>query len=362
MSERRGLSAVRPRVLLEQTPLAGGAGSRGLGRYVVALSAALHEHADVETFSLRQRENRLSEAAALPARARMLRRPHDVFVAPTPYCSPARAPGRWISCVLDAIPLDVQTYRRTGAKARLFYALARRANVILTLSEHARSRIVELLDVTPERIVVAPLPVAPEIALGASCTRPDRAPAGQYVVAMVDVVTPDARKRAEWLSGVADLLSPRGVPLLVAGAGSSRLSKPGLVGLDRVSDAEWRQLLQHAAAFVYTSAYEGQGMPPLEAMAVGAPVVAMGNTAVAEVVGDAGILVEETRPPGVAASGPHLPDDPEVGLLADALLTVAADVQLQHRMGAAGRARAGLYSHERFSQNVNEALQLAVRR
>jgi glycosyltransferase involved in cell wall biosynthesis len=68
-----------------------------------------------------------------------------------------------------------------------------------------------------------------------------------------------------------------------------------VITVGRISDAELADLFRAAQAFVYTSGYEGQGLPPLEAMACGTPVVAMRNSAVSEVVGDGGILIDESK-------------------------------------------------------------------
>jgi glycosyltransferase involved in cell wall biosynthesis len=75
-----------------------------------------------------------------------------------------------------------------------------------------------------------------------------------------------------------------------------------VVTVGRISDGELAHLLGAAQALVYTSAYEGQGLPPLEAMACGTPVVAMRNSAIGEFVGDAGLLIDETKPASAKAA------------------------------------------------------------
>ena len=63
-----------------------------------------------------------------------------------------------------------------------------------------------------------------------------------------------------------------------------------------VSDAHLAKLYRCCVAFVYPSLYEGFGIPPLEAMSCGAPVVASNRSSLPEVVGDAGLLFDPARP------------------------------------------------------------------
>jgi mannosyltransferase len=66
------------------------------------------------------------------------------------------------------------------------------------------------------------------------------------------------------------------------------------------SDDALRDLYRSAAALAYLSRYEGFGFPPLEAMACGCPVIAMGFSSIPEVMGDAGILLSSEEPPVIA--------------------------------------------------------------
>ncbi|MDO8914929.1 MAG: glycosyltransferase family 1 protein, partial [Coriobacteriia bacterium] len=96
----------------------------------------------------------------------------------------------------------------------------------------------------------------------------------------------------------------------------------------RVSDPELRALYAHAAAFAFPSTYEGYGLPPLEAMALGAPVVCSSAASLPEVVDDAAILFE----PGDAAD------------LAASLERVFADSLLARDLRARGRAHAANFT------------------
>jgi len=111
-----------------------------------------------------------------------------------------------------------------------------------------------------------------------------------------------------------------------------------------VADDDLATMYSGATAFVYPSLYEGFGLPPLEAMQCGVPVVASSTSAIPEVVGDAGLLVA--------------PTDEEA--LAQAMLTVCTDDGLRQRMGAASLARAAQFSWERCARQTLDAYRTAL--
>jgi glycosyltransferase involved in cell wall biosynthesis len=77
-----------------------------------------------------------------------------------------------------------------------------------------------------------------------------------------------------------------------------------------VTDAELRALYEHAAVFVYPSLYEGFGIPAIEAMACGCPVIASNAASVPEVCGDAALYVSPHDPAALAVSIERLMNDP----------------------------------------------------
>ena len=107
---------------------------------------------------------------------------------------------------------------------------------------------------------------------------------------------------------------------------ASRIRFTGWVG-----DAALRALYAGAAAFAFPSRYEGFGLPPLEAMSVGTPVVVAAASSLPEVVGDAAL----TFPPGDHAA------------LAAALARVLAEPRLREELAERGRARAAGFSWNR---------------
>lgn len=104
---------------------------------------------------------------------------------------------------------------------------------------------------------------------------------------------------------VAATAASAGLQLFIAGGGA--LSAEEAASLERllpgrhrhfgqVTDDELRELYQAALALTYLSSYEGFGLPPLEAMACGCPVIAMNASSVPEVVGEAAILLDRAEP------------------------------------------------------------------
>jgi glycosyltransferase involved in cell wall biosynthesis len=112
----------------------------------------------------------------------------------------------------------------------------------------------------------------------------------------------------------------------------------GLQVTGYVSDPELEWLYRNAIAFVYPSLFEGFGLPILEAMNAGTPVITSGRGAMAEVAGDAAILVDPGSPDELATAMTHVEDDPEI----------------REELSMAGRRRAGEFSWKRTAvETVN---------
>jgi glycosyltransferase involved in cell wall biosynthesis len=117
-----------------------------------------------------------------------------------------------------------------------------------------------------------------------------------------------------------------------------------IVVTGRVSEADLDALYRGADAFAYPSLYEGFGLPVLDAMARGVPVLTSNTSALPELVGDAAVQVT----PGSTAA------------LATALEGLLSDAGERSRLSAAGRARAGSYSWERTARATLEVYRQAL--
>jgi glycosyltransferase involved in cell wall biosynthesis len=212
-------------------------------------------------------------------------------------------------------------HRATGTRA--LRAGVSAADAIVCVSAFTRDELVELLGVPAERTRIVPNAVDPVFTPAGE--RAD----GDYVLA---VGTLEPRKN---LRAAVEAARLAGVELRVAGAaGWGGVGVEGWVG--EPTDEELAALMRGARCLVYPSLYEGFGLPVLEAMACGTPVVTSRGGATEEVAGGAAVLVDPSDPEAIAA-GIH-----EAGRLRDELV-------------AAGRERASAFTWER-SADVVEAL------
>jgi glycosyltransferase involved in cell wall biosynthesis len=171
---------------------------------------------------------------------------------------------------------------------RVYGALALRRVVrgaarVIAVSHFTKREVVELVGVPDERVRVVPNATTETFA-------PDGPAAeGDYVLA---VGTLEPRKN---LPRLAEATRRLGIELRVVGArgwGDVDVGGDGVRWLGELSDADVAALYRGALCFAYPSLYEGFGIPVLEAMRCGAPVVTSAGTAMAELAGDAAELVE----------------------------------------------------------------------
>jgi glycosyltransferase involved in cell wall biosynthesis len=207
-------------------------------------------------------------------------------------------------------------YRRDPLRRWFYRCSALAADIILTDSGFSRGEIHEAYGIPLERIAVVPLGVGPEFTAGPVDIT--ALPGGVTPPYLLHVGDLHARRNLEVVVDAVCALRSRDAPLrglsLVlagadrgAGAGlvarAAGLGHPNAVRLiGTTEDAALVALYRAAGVFVYPSRYEGFGLPPLEAMACGTPVVAARAGSIPEVVGDAGVLVDPDDVRGFAAA------------------------------------------------------------
>jgi glycosyltransferase involved in cell wall biosynthesis len=244
---------------------------------------------------------------------------------------------------------DVAALRHPDAYSRLYVAyqrrmlprLARQARVLITVSEFSKRELVEVLGAAPERVTVIPEGVDERFSAAADpvAAAARYGLAGPYVLALGTV---SERKNLAALEPAARALHARGVELVLAGSDRAylRSSPVPIRRLGYVAEEHLPGLYAGASAFAMPSRYEGFGLPCLEAMACGTPVVAAASGALPETVGDAGLLVEAGDGDAFAA----------------ALTSAACDEDVSAGLAKAGRRRAAAFPWSRTAALTDAAI------
>jgi glycosyltransferase involved in cell wall biosynthesis len=227
------------------------------------------------------------------------------------------AVSRQVCTMHDLIPLDRPEWfsPRFSAWYRfLLPRLARRAAHCIAISEYTRQRLLALSGIDERRVTVIPngidpsfRPAAPEAVAQARAAL--HIPEGPYLLSVGSL---EPRKNLPLLLRAwrtAQTSVDPSLTLVVAGAqGGSRVFAGSALGpvpprvhfTGYVPDAHLAALYTGAAAFLYPSLYEGFGLPPLEAMACGTPVITSDTTSLPEVAADAAVLVDPASEADVA--------------------------------------------------------------
>jgi glycosyltransferase involved in cell wall biosynthesis len=235
---------------------------------------------------------------------------------------------------------------------------------VLAISQRTKDDLLNVHPIAPERVVVVPLAADPQrfyrcddAARRASVRRRYGVPDAPYVLS---VGTLEPRKniphlirsfgqlvRAERLDDLHLVLTgAKGwdYDQIFAQAGEVRELRDRIVFTGYVDDDDLAPLYSGALVFVYPSLYEGFGLPPLEAMRCGTPVITSNTSSLPEVVGDGGIMVD-----------PH-----DADALAGAMLHLYRDSAARADLAARAVARAGRFSWEAFAARTGEAYRAAL--
>ena len=291
---------------------------RGIGRYVRALlPRLLAARAELQLLPFARRRSELDElrgalqALGVPTDrvdprlfAELNESDADLWWYPWNVARPAPARGRVVATMHDVAPLAYPDPRRrkwlqNRRWRRLFGNTVKRADLILTPSRFTSLELQRCLGVSAERIRVTPLaaddlqvpPAARDVAaldrLGV------RAP---FVLAVSAL---DRRKNLKLLDAamahVVDLLPSATLVMVGPRPGSRAPVEPGwLRSAGFVSEEDLASLYRSARAVVVPSLYEGFGLPVLEAMRLGAPVICPRTSSLPEVAGGAALYVSPT--------------------------------------------------------------------
>ena len=217
------------------------------------------------------------------------------------YVTPLRAPCPLLLVVHDvSFRLHPEWFSRRvrALLGTLVPRSMRHAAKIITVSNTSKTDLVAAFGVDPDRVAVVPNIPAPAFAprAGAADRVGTRFGLDRYCLYVGDV---HPRKNlASLAQAIASLDGPNRLRLAIVGRaghqGSQIIASSGARWLGPLGDDDLADLYSAAAVTCYPSLYEGFGLPIVEAMACGSPVVASNRGAIPEVAGDAAILVEPT--------------------------------------------------------------------
>jgi glycosyltransferase involved in cell wall biosynthesis len=340
------------RVALDATPLTLSSG--GLRRYVTELSLALAREFPEDTYTL------LSDQAFLLPR----------FAPPNLRCGPESRGTRWwlsgvrrailesgssvfhgtnfevpyigatpaVMTIHDLSPWRDPAWHSEAGRVRTrtpWLLRLRRARMVLTVSEAVRKEVIGYFGIAADKVRAVPLAASPAFTHLPDAGSPSERPFFLFVGTL------EPRKNVAglieaWRSTCAET----GADLILVGRRRADLEDiapcDGLTFIGEVPDHELPRLYSRALAFVYPSYYEGFGLPVLEAMQCGCPVITSNDPAITEVAGGAAI---------------HAGTPLE---LANALRSVARDPSLRDDLQRAGLKRAAAFSWERTARATRE--------
>jgi glycosyltransferase involved in cell wall biosynthesis len=285
----------------------------------------------------------------------------DVIHAPA-YTAPLTGRVPTVLTIHDvsyAVHPEWYPYRRDILRRAFYRRSARAAAHIVTVSEFSAGEIGKAYGIPRDRITVVPqgvshafLPKAPGVQIdsppGVQATfllhvgdLHERRNLGVVVRALIEL-----RRTGELRDPISLVLAgiDRGLGDELRRLASAASWPDLVVCLGAVREECLIALYRGAAALVYPSRYEGFGLPVIEAMACGTPVIASRAASLPEVVGDAGILID--------------PDD--VAGWGRAIVRVLTDSELRDRMGAAGVDRAAEFTWARTARLTLDAYRRVV--
>jgi glycosyltransferase involved in cell wall biosynthesis len=316
------------RVVVDVTPLA--LPLTGIGNYVLGmlrgLAEAGPEHEFVAFSAVAPPGRRRIEEAldGVPVQQRLVLIPPKSHYWRTAWSRLGRGPVEWLAGPLDVFHFSDWMYppQREGVRATTIHDLfplrhrdwvhpqtyrmhsrkyshaAASCDLIVVNSEFTAGEVVELLRFPRERICVAYPSVGPPFRLDG----PSRSFDGPYVLT---VATLERRKNLETLLEAMSLVRARHPELRLAVAGApgwqgASLDAEGVLALGYVDDEDLAELYRGAEVFVYPSRFEGFGMPIVEGMACGTPVVASAHRSLHEASGEVALRADPDSPDAFA--------------------------------------------------------------
>jgi glycosyltransferase involved in cell wall biosynthesis len=268
---------------------------------------------------------------------------HDVYHFPNFIIHPLKK-GKAVVTVCDLSFIRFPRYAEPGNLTRLdkrFDYTICRADAVIAISEFTKKELTEIYSVDPARIRV----IHPGVNIRKVTDTALRLPEKYFLF----MGTIEPRKNLSGLLDAWKIIKEREksnwpYKLLVIGSpgwqcppAGEQVKEKGLEGdvevLGYVGNEDIPRIYSRAEALVFPSLYEGFGLPPLEAMGYGTPVIASKAQAVPEITGDAGLFID-----------PHKPDE-----IAAAIINLAGDQELRHKLIERGKSRVKLFTNRKMA-------------
>lgn len=216
-------------------------------------------------------------------------------------------------------------------------ALIKSATRIIAVSKHTKADIISLVPEATEkvRVVYSGVDHVPQTSFNPYPNLPTK-----YFLCLAPM---EARKNIlNLVRAFKSVFAKHQIPLVLVGAGQIPNS-PGIIRLPHLSGQDRWRVMSHAEALIYPSVYEGFGFPPLEAMALGVPVIASHVTSIPEICAEAALLVD-----------PWDPAD-----FGQAISIILGDKILREKYIQLGRARAAEFTWQKSAQQTAQVIQEA---
>lgn len=296
------------KIIIDAAPLKSGHKTRGIGQYTRCLVTALEKVKSDQRIILTSKINSISDVDLIHYSY------FDLFHSKLPFYKPAPCE---VITIHDLIPLKLPSYFRLGFRSRINLCYQKwkikRIDAIITDSECSRRDIVSLLRISPNKVYVVYLGVderfQPKSEKSMRLIRDKYKLPSEFLLYVGDI-NPN-KNLACLVEAIGDLKNITLVIVSRALKDKSALEAKKLYSLidklniesriiilsDLAMDStnELACLYSLATVYVQPSLYEGFGLPILEAMACGTPVVSSNMASLPEVVGEAGLLVEPTK-------------------------------------------------------------------
>lgn len=258
------------------------------------------------------------------------------------------AARKQILCIHD---LNTRTCPESYSRSfRLLYrflvpASGRSATAVVTVSRHSAKELERHGVVPREKIAVAGNGHEHALTWSPRHTAETRAAAGPATVVVIGSSIP--HKNVGLILGLAPQLAEAGIKVAVVGGADARVFRqagasntPNVIRLGRIPDNALAALLRDSLCLAFPSLTEGFGLPPLEAMALGCPVVASDRASLPEICGDAALYAS--------------PYDHDAWR--DSFLRLARDPRLRRELVNRGRTRSALFSWRQTAEKYIELM------